>query len=103
MGFAVSDSPDSMLTDEDLQTTCHSRLKSIGALFHSDQGTHYTSTKFAESLTERDGMTQNMSRCGDCWYNATTEGLFRSFKTEWIPKGGYENIAEVKNVIITYI
>jgi len=33
------------------------------------------------------------------WDNSTIERLFRSFKTEWVPKGGYENIIEAKNVI----
>ena len=50
-----------------------------------------------------DGMTQSMSRRGNCWDNAPTERFFRSFKTEWMPKGGYENIAEVKSAIADYI
>ncbi|MDE4454682.1 hypothetical protein EPB74_05350 [Psychrobacter sp. DAB_AL62B] len=37
------------------------------------------------------------------WNNAPTERFFRSFKTEWMPKGGYENIAEAKSAIIDYI
>lgn len=101
--FVVSGSPHSMLTAEYLQTACHIRLKSISTLFHSDQATHYISKKFAESLAECDGMTQNMSCCGDCLYNATTERLFKNFKTEWTPKGNYENISADKSVIITYI
>ena len=48
-------------------------------------------------------MTQSMSRRGNCWDNAPTERFFRSFKTEWILKGGYENIAEAKSAIIDYI
>ena len=72
-------------------------------LFHSDQGTHYTSKTFAESVASCDGMTQSMSRKGNCWDNAPTERFFRSFKTEWMPKGGYENIAEAKIAISNYI
>ena len=37
------------------------------------------------------------------WDNAPTERFFRSFKTEWMPKGGYENIAEAKSAMIDYI
>ena len=44
-----------------------------------------------------------MSRRGNCWDNAPTERFFRSFKTEWMPKGGYENIAESKSAIFDYI
>ena len=103
VGFAVSDSPDSVLTAKALQMAYNSRLKPSGVLFHSDQGTHYTSKTFAESVASCNGMTQSMSRRGNCWDNAPTERFFRSFKTEWMPKGGYENIAEAKSAIADYI
>jgi len=44
-----------------------------------------------------------MSRRGDCWDNAPNKHFFRSFKTEWMPKCGYENIAEASTNIIDYI
>ena len=103
VGFAVSDSPDSMLTTKALQMAYQTRLKPSGVLFHSDQGTHYTSKTFAESVADCDGMIQSMSRKGNCWDNAPTERFFRSFKTEWMPKGGYENIAEASTAIADYI
>ena len=103
VGFSVSDSPDSVLTSKALQMAYHTRLKPIGVLFHSDQGTHYTSKKFAESIAACKSMTQSMSRKGNCWDNAPTERFFRSFKTEWMPKGGYEDIADAKQAICDYI
>ena len=103
VGFSVSDSPDSALTAKALQMAHQTRLKPSGVLFHSDQGTHYTSKKFAESVASCEGMTQSMSRRGNCWDNAPTERFFRSFKTEWMPKGGYEDIAEAKSAIVDYI
>jgi len=103
VGFAVSDSPNSMLTTKALQMAYHTRLKPSGVLFHSDQGTHYTSKAFADAVAGCKDMKQSMSRKGNCWDNAPTERFFRSFKTEWMPKGGYENIAEAKSAIIDYI
>ena len=103
VGFSVSDSPNSTLTAKALQMAYQTRLKPSGLLFHSDQGTHYTSKKFAESIDDCDGMTQSMSRRGNCWDNAPTERFFRSFKTEWMPKGGYEYIAEASSAISDYI
>lgn len=103
VGFAVSDSPDSVLTSKALQMAYHTRLRPSGVLFHSDQGTHYTSKKFAESVASCEGMTQSMSRKGNCWDNAPTERFFRSFKMEWMLKGGYEDIAEAKSAIVDYI
>jgi putative transposase len=44
-----------------------------------------------------------MSSRGNCWDSVLTERFFRSFKTECILKGGYENIAEAKSDIIDYI
>ncbi|MGP9706162.1 IS3 family transposase, partial [Psychrobacter sp. AOP31-E1-50] len=103
VGFAVSDSPDSMLTAKALQMAYQTRLRPSRVLFHSDQGTHYTSKAFAESVASCDGMIQSMSRKGNCWDNAPTERFFRSFKTEWMPKGGYEDIFEAKSAITDYI
>ena len=103
VGFAVSDSPDSVLTTKALQMAYQTRLQPIGVLFHSDKGTHYTSKTFAESVANYDGMTQSMSRKGNCWDNAPTECFFRRFKTEWMPRGGYENITEAKSAIVGYI
>lgn len=103
VGFSVSDSPNSLLTSSALQMAYHTRLKPSGVLFHSDQGSHYTSEKFADAIADCEGMKQSMSRRGNCWDNAPTERFFRSFKTEWMPKGGYEDIAEASSAISDYI
>ncbi len=103
VGFAVSNSPDSTLTASALQMAYHTRLKPSGVLFHSDQGTHYTSKEFADAVADCKDMNQSMSRKGNCWDNAPTERFFRSFKTEWMPKVGYETITEAKIAISNYI
>jgi putative transposase len=46
---------------------------------------------------------QSMSRRGNCWDNASMERAFRSLKTEWIPKTGYESFTQAKYDIIDYI
>jgi putative transposase len=79
------------------------RLKPSDVLFHSDQGTHYTSKIFTKSVADCERMTQSMNRRGNCGDNAPTERFFRSFKTEWMPKGGYEDITEAKLAISNYI
>jgi putative transposase len=35
--------------------------------------------------------------------NATTERFFRSLKTEWIPKCGYQNMNEAKADVLRYV
>ncbi len=103
VGFAISSSPDSKLTVKALQMAYHSRMKPSGVLFHSDQGSHYSSQAFAKAVADCSGMTHSMSRKGNCWDNAPTERFFRSFKTEWMPKNGYENMTEAKTAIVDYI
>ncbi|WP_298974709.1 hypothetical protein [uncultured Psychrobacter sp.] len=42
----------STLTAKALQMAYQTRLKPSGVLFHSDQGTHYTSKQFAQSVVK---------------------------------------------------
>ena len=65
VGFAVSDSPDSQLTAQALKMAYTVRLKPKNVLFHSDQGTHYTSKAYAEAVAQCTGMTHSMSRSGN--------------------------------------
>ena len=103
VGFAVSGSPDSQLTARALQMAYEIRLKPKNVLFHTDQGTHYSSKAFAEQVAQCTGMTHSMSRRGNCWDNAPTERFFRSFKTEWMPKNGYVDLQQAQQQISDYI
>lgn len=102
VGWAVSDSPDSSLTRQALTVAYYSRGCPRRVMFHSDQGCHYTSKAYRKSL-KKYGIKQSMSRRGNCWDNAPMERGFRSFKTEWMPKGGYENREQAKADILRYI
>jgi putative transposase len=71
-------------------------------MFHSDQGCHYTSLAFRQTLW-RYRIKQSMSRRGNCWDNAPTERFFRSLKSEWIPKYGYQTLHEAKVDVLRYV
>ena len=43
-------------------------------LFHTDQGYRYTNATFAEELKKM-GLTQNLSRRVNCFYNAVIESF----------------------------
>ncbi|WP_153043437.1 integrase core domain-containing protein, partial [Xenorhabdus innexi] len=73
-----------------------------GILFHSDQGSHYTSKAFRR-LLQRYAIKQNLSRRGNCWDNSPMERFFRSLKSEWVPSAGYANFREARHSIIQYI
>lgn len=51
------------------------------ALINSDQGSHYTSTSFQKIVREL-GLTQSMSRRGNCWDNAPIESFFGHLKVD---------------------
>lgn len=102
VGFSLSDSPDSELTKKALHNAYESRKRPQGVIFHSDQGSHYSSKTFAESIKDCK-MTASMSRRGNCYDNSPTERFFRSLKTEWIPKQGYATRAQAEADILQYI
>ncbi|REE56329.1 integrase-like protein, partial [Paenibacillus taihuensis] len=51
------------------------------AIFHSDQGMHYTHPKIRLLVAEA-GFKQSMSRKGNCWDNASMESFFGHMKDE---------------------
>jgi putative transposase len=102
VGWAMSTHPDSQLTAQALRMAFEARNQPKGVLFHSDQGSHYTSLAFRQVLW-RCRIKQSMSRRGNCWDNAPTERFFRSLKSEWIPQYGYQNIHEAKADVLRYV
>jgi putative transposase len=102
IGWSMSYSPDTELTVKALIMAYESRGKPKGVMFHSDQGTHYTSVKYRQQLW-RYKIKQSLSRKGNCWDNSPMERFFRSLKTEWIPTAGYRNLGEAKTHIGNYI
>ncbi|QPL52260.1 IS3 family transposase [Vibrio navarrensis] len=102
IGWAMSLSPDSKLTGKALMMAFESRGRPKGVMFHSDQGSHYTS-RYYRQLLWRCQITQSLSRLGNCWDNAPMERFFRSLKSEWVPRAGYRSFAEAQQEIIRYI
>jgi transposase InsO family protein len=52
-----------------------------GALLHSDQGILYLTDEFQREVAAM-GMSQSMSKRGNCWDNAPQESFFGHFKDE---------------------
>ena len=102
VGWALSLSPDTVLTKKALTMAYESRGEPKGVMFHSDQGTQYTSLSFRQHLW-RYQMVQSMSRRGNCWDNSPMERFFRSLKTEWVPEIGYSSFEQAKHGITDYI
>ncbi|MGD2454867.1 IS3 family transposase [Escherichia coli] len=102
VGWAMSFSPDSRLTMKALEMAWETRGKPGGVMFHSDQGSHYTSRQFRQLLW-RYRIRQSMSRRGNCWDNSPMERSFRSLKNEWVPATGYVSFSDAAHAITDYI
>lgn len=102
VGWALSTVADSRLAQDALKMAWVSRGCPSDVLFHSDQGTQYSSLVY-QLACQRYGMRQSMSRRGNCLDNAVAERLFRSLKSEWLPDKGYRDVEEAKKDISFYL
>jgi putative transposase len=68
------------------------RLRGGCLLFHSAQGVQSKSNKYRK-LFWHYGVMQSMSRRGNGLDNSPMERVFRSLKSEWIPKGDYSDFS----------
>jgi putative transposase len=69
---------------------------------HSDQGWQYRMAKYKYMLNEQ-GITQSMSRKGNCYDNAIIENFFGTIKSEMFYLKKYTSVDELKKDIKEYI
>lgn len=80
------------------------KLKGAGdkPLLHSDQGWQYQMTAYRKKLVEH-GLTQSMSRKGNCLDNAAMESFFGTLKSEFFYLNKFTNVEELKSGLRRYI
>lgn len=71
-------------------------------LLHSDQGWQYQMKQYQHLLQEK-GITQSMSRKGNCLDNAVIENFFGIVKSELFYLKKYHSIFQLKKEIVEYI
>ncbi|RKQ18903.1 IS3 family transposase [Ureibacillus endophyticus] len=71
-------------------------------LMHSDQGWHYQMKQYRETLQEK-GITQSMSRKGNCYDNSVMENFFGIMKSEILYLKEFESIEHFKLELEKYI
>ncbi|WP_242003502.1 IS3 family transposase [Culicoidibacter larvae] len=69
---------------------------------HSDQGWHYQTKEFQDSLKSK-GITQSMSRKGNCLDNAAMESFFGILKTEFYYSQKFKSITQFIRLLHEYI
>ena len=78
------------------------RSPKAGMIFHSDQGVQYACKDFTDILAGH-GITQSMSRKGNCWDNAPAESFFKTLKYELDLPDRYENYRQARSAIFEFI
>ncbi|KJI79996.1 integrase, partial [Enterobacter hormaechei] len=71
-------------------------------ILHSDQGWQYRMRRYQNILKEQ-GITQSMSRKGNCLDNAVVECFFGTLKSECFYLDEFSNISELKDAVTEYI
>jgi len=71
-------------------------------LIHSDQGWHYQMNQYRQALSSR-GITQSMSRKGNCYDNSVMENFFGILKSEFLYTQQFENMEHFKQELEQYI
>lgn len=71
-------------------------------LLHSDQGWQYQMSSYQRQLKER-GLTQSMSRKGNCLDNAAMESFFATLKSEYFYLNPVDSLEQLQSGIEEYI
>jgi len=104
IGYAMADHLRTELVVSALKMALGRGRKFDGEIWlHSDRGVQFSSEMFREVLNVT-GISQSMSRKGNCWDNAPCESWFGKLKTEWIyPHEIYVTRKEAEISVIEYV
>jgi transposase InsO family protein len=104
VGWSMGEDMRRELVMDALEMAWYSRSsgKRTGLVFHSDRGSQYASYEFRK-LLESCGITQSMSRKGNCWDNACSETLFGSLKVERLHGKRFTSIREAKDEALDWL
>jgi transposase InsO family protein len=83
VGWSMADHLRAELCTDALVMALHRCQPSRGLIHHSDRGVQYASESYRQVLG-RHGITQSMSRKGNCLDNAPMESFFASLKKEHV-------------------
>ncbi|MGF7032386.1 transposase InsO family protein [Paenibacillus mucilaginosus] len=100
--YTVGSRPTYSLNSDMLAQAFKRRSKGDELLLHSDQGWHYQMKQYHHAL-KKQGITQSMSRKGNCYDNAVIENFFGIMKSEFLYLKEFESMDHFKQELATYI
>lgn len=77
-------------------------MEMVNTMLHSDQGWQYRMEGYQARLKAK-GMTQSMSRKGNCLDNAVMENFFGTLKSECFYLSQFSSVIELRKAIESYI
>jgi len=102
VGWAMSASEDSELTELALRMAVARRHPGADLLHQSDRGTEFTSERYQAALQEV-GVQISMSRTGNCWDNAAMEAFFATLAKECTHGVRFESRQQARSAIFEYL
>jgi len=102
VGWSMDDNMRVSLVNDALKMAIQRRKPPSGLIWHTDRGSQYASHAHKD-LLKKHGITQSMSRKGNCWDNAVAESFFHSLKTEFTNHEIFETRAQANQKIFEYI
>ncbi len=102
VGWSMKPHMQKDLVADALRMAWFRRRPESGAIFHSDRGSQYCSSKF-QDLLKSYGMRSSMSRKGDCWDNAPTESLWGRLKTARLHGNRFATRRQAMDEIIDWL
>ncbi len=101
VGWSMADHMPAELVEQALLMALGRRLPDADLLFHSDQGSQFTST-LIQTLLAAQHIQVSMSGVGNCYDNAPMESFIGTLKTECVTYR-FATHAEARQVIFAYI
>ena len=102
VGWASSDSLETTVVSQALQSAWAARRPAAGLLHHSDRGCQYASGPYRE-LLKACQIKPSMSAAGHCYDNAAMESFWSSLKTEWLHHHQFATRQQAHAAIFDYI
>lgn len=102
ISHSISEYIDTALTTQAFLNAFHARGLPSTLVFHSDQGTQYTSFEFC-NLLKKHNVTQSFSAPGSPHDNAVTKSFFASIKKEDFRRNYYKTEEEFRTAVEEYI
>ena len=102
ISYTISSHPNLLMVTNMLNKALKGLKHSKGLILHSDQGWHYQHAIYQRMLKAK-GITQSMSRKGNCLDNASMENFFSILKSELLYLQKFSSIEDFINELETYI